>query len=490
MAATSAPAIPGIQEPRTVPRRSLILVAAAGVAAGAVLLAVAYANFYDLEDPDHSSHWVRVAQFLLWIAVGEIAWVRRPANPLGRWMIVVGFVGLFVNTLWLAPVAVTWTLSLLLANVQITLVAYVFLSFPDGRLRERADRVLMALIVAYTTVWQLVLVAIEPTDLNLLNVTRDESIQSVLWAITDWTTVILTLAAMSRVVVHWRKSPPAGRRVLTPILVALVPYLVVLVLQRLAPVLPQNVVTDSAASWGGAVVPGFALPIGFLVGILRTQLARSVVGDVVRELDAGVEPGRLVGVLQRALGDPSLQLAYRLPDGSFVDAGGQPVALPAPRSDRSVTPLSRGGETTEILIHDPSVETDPELVASVAAAARLALENERLHAEIRAQLEEVRASRTRIVEAGFDARRKVERDLHDGASSSSSRSRSVSRWPAERPPVTRASRPCSRPSAGTSTPRSPSFAGSPVGSTQPSSRSWVWVRRSRTWPTGRPSRSR
>jgi signal transduction histidine kinase len=92
------------------------------------------------------------------------------------------------------------------------------------------------------------------------------------------------------------------------------------------------------------------------------------------------------------------------------------VALPDPSSlDRAVAPLGRGGDATEVLIHDRALDTDPELVTSVAAAARLALENERLQAEIRAKLEEVRASRARIVEAGLDARRKVERDLHDGA---------------------------------------------------------------------------
>ncbi|HEX6868413.1 MAG TPA: histidine kinase, partial [Candidatus Limnocylindrales bacterium] len=142
----------------------------------------------------------------------------------------------------------------------------------------------------------------------------------------------------------------------------------------------------------------------------------SVVGDVVRELDAGVEPGQLDAVLRRALGDPTLQLAYERPDGTYVDAEGLIVALPDHTdADRVVAPLGRGGSRTEVLVHDRALEADPELLASIAAAARLALENERLHAEIRAQLEEVRASRARIVAAGLDARRQVERDLHDGA---------------------------------------------------------------------------
>jgi signal transduction histidine kinase len=89
--------------------------------------------------------------------------------------------------------------------------------------------------------------------------------------------------------------------------------------------------------------------------------------------------------------------------------------MPSFRSDRSVTSIERNGEPLGALIHDPALDEQSDLVRSVGAAARLAMENERLHAEVRAQLEEVRASRARIVEATDAERRRVERDLHDGA---------------------------------------------------------------------------
>jgi signal transduction histidine kinase len=66
-------------------------------------------------------------------------------------------------------------------------------------------------------------------------------------------------------------------------------------------------------------------------------------------------------------------------------------------------------------VHDPALREDEHLVESVSAAAALELDNERLQAELRARLEEVEASRARIVEAAMTERRRIERDLHDGA---------------------------------------------------------------------------
>jgi signal transduction histidine kinase len=128
------------------------------------------------------------------------------------------------------------------------------------------------------------------------------------------------------------------------------------------------------------------------------------------ELQDQIEPGTLRSALARALRDPSLAIVYRLGD-RYVDADGRTVALP---DDKAVTEVERGGRTIAALVHDPALGEEPELVASAGAAAGLALENERLQAELRARLEELRASRARIVEAAQAERRRIERDLHDG----------------------------------------------------------------------------
>jgi signal transduction histidine kinase len=119
--------------------------------------------------------------------------------------------------------------------------------------------------------------------------------------------------------------------------------------------------------------------------------------------------------LAESLRDPSLEVAYWLPDkGIFVDANGVPTE-PERQAGRAVHMLEKDGERIAALILDPALQDEPGLVQSVGAAARLALENERLHAQVLAQLDEVRAQRLRLLDIGYEARRKIERDLHDGA---------------------------------------------------------------------------
>ena len=132
------------------------------------------------------------------------------------------------------------------------------------------------------------------------------------------------------------------------------------------------------------------------------------------------EPGRHgragAGGARRTPGDRTLAIAYWLPERElFVDEHGHPVALPEPNSDRSWTAVEHGGRRVAAIIHDAELEARPELVEAAAAGAVLAFENERLKADLRARLEELRASRKRIVEASLETRKQFERDLHDGA---------------------------------------------------------------------------
>jgi signal transduction histidine kinase len=157
------------------------------------------------------------------------------------------------------------------------------------------------------------------------------------------------------------------------------------------------------------------MAVAFLLGVARTRLARSAVADLLTELGHSPAPGDLRAALARALRDPSLEIAYWLPAGErFVDGSGKPATLPGPAADGAVTMIEREGRRIAALVHDPAVTDDESLVQAVAAAAGLQLENERLQADLRSQLEEVRASRARIVEATQEERRRIERDLHDG----------------------------------------------------------------------------
>jgi signal transduction histidine kinase len=154
---------------------------------------------------------------------------------------------------------------------------------------------------------------------------------------------------------------------------------------------------------------------GLYAGPLSALWERTDVADLVVELGEG-RPGAFRGELSRALGDPSLDIGYWLPDAAaFVDAEGRAFSLPDPDAGRAVTMIERDGERIAALVHDPAVLDDPGLVEAVSVAAQLAASNARLQAEVRVQLAELVASRRRILEAADEERRRLARRLHQGA---------------------------------------------------------------------------
>jgi signal transduction histidine kinase len=137
--------------------------------------------------------------------------------------------------------------------------------------------------------------------------------------------------------------------------------------------------------------------------------------DLVVELGEG-RASTLRDALARALGDPSLEVGYRVDGvGGYVDISGYPLRLPPPGDRRRVTPLEAGGQEVALLVHDRAVLDDPVLVDSIATAARLTGANARLQVEVHDQVGELEASRRRLLLAADEERRRLERRLHDGA---------------------------------------------------------------------------
>jgi signal transduction histidine kinase len=157
------------------------------------------------------------------------------------------------------------------------------------------------------------------------------------------------------------------------------------------------------------------VPVVFLAGVWRMWVARAAVGDLL--VDLGSMSGTpLQSALAKALGDPSLTLAYWLPQfGSYTDSDGQKLELPADHDKRLVAVVEQDGERVAAIVYDASLAEERKLLDAVVAAAAIALKNERLGAELRARVNELSASRARIVGAGDDERRRLERNLHDGA---------------------------------------------------------------------------
>jgi signal transduction histidine kinase len=167
----------------------------------------------------------------------------------------------------------------------------------------------------------------------------------------------------------------------------------------------------------GAALWLLAIPAA-VVSVAALDSMGTLLRDFARRLLVTTSPGawQVREALAERIGDETLAIAYWLPDrGLFVDEHGMRIELPPPESGRAWTAVEHEGRRVAAIIHDAELDARPELVRAAAAGAVLALDNERLKADLRARVEELRSSRARIVEASLEARRRLERDLHDGA---------------------------------------------------------------------------
>jgi signal transduction histidine kinase len=347
------------------------------------------------------------------VACGIFLWARRPANRLGPLMTTVGFLWLLGRTMTLVPNPVVYTAGLWLTDLWAPAFAVFLLSFPTGRLTSRSDLAIVGIFLFVTVplefLWFLFLVP--ENGLNVLGVAANESaahvIDTIQRVMISLGSVLLVLALGRR----WLRSSGPVRRQMVPVLAGAIAIL----LQSASWILFSSGASHEALD-ELIFLALIAVPIAVLSVMLRARMARGAVADLVVDLGQTPTPARLRDALANALGDPSLQVAYWAPDQDrFVDAAGAPIELPEVGTGQAVTMLERNGVREAAIIHDAILLDEPGLMASVASAMRLAVENDRLTAEVEAQLQEVRASRARIVEAGDLERRRVERDLHDGA---------------------------------------------------------------------------
>jgi signal transduction histidine kinase len=363
------------------------------------------------------------------VGAGLVAWSRRPENRTGALMVAVGLAqlltGLLFNGVILVREPVAFALWFLLATLPEGVLGHLIAVFPDGRATTRLQRVFIIANYAATVPLALVqLLLVEPGRLgctecpdDILGLGGRDRYGDMVLSVSDLSLAVLTALLLWIVVTRWRHAAEPRRRSLAPVaLVGIVLLIVYMTGQTLKAVLPDPPLALEVG-FNLAILMALVLwPLAFLAGLARTRLDHSAVGDLAVQLGEALPPGRLEQVLARALHDPTLQLAYWLPDRhAFVDAAGRLVELPAAGGDRTVTILRHDGDPVAAMLHDAALDDDPALVRAVAATARMTIENERLQAEVRAQLEEVRASRARIVEFGDAERRRVERNLHDGA---------------------------------------------------------------------------
>ena len=360
---------------------------------------------------------------------GLAAWARRPENRTGKLMVAYTFMVWTIH-LQNTRVPLLWTAPAVLFPAAIGgVLLYLILAFPQGKLTSWVERTIFGLAASNVVFQASLFLFLDPSalgcpdcppGLNLLLVRSDPELLGSLAKFNPWWLSLVMFPMIAVLVTRWLRATPPARRVLGPMLIPAIAFLLANRVYGLAQAMSGDPFAPPP-SWVNVLqeieqVAVIVLPITFLLGLLRARLRHTRVSRLVVELGDLPPPARLEEALSRALGDPSLRVGVWDPaTGHFLRANGEEVQVPGPGTGSVATQLEREGRPLAIVVHDEALLDEPGLVDATAAATRMAVENERLQGEIRAQLEEVRTSRQRIVAAQDEERRKIERDLHDGA---------------------------------------------------------------------------
>ncbi len=329
------------------------------------------------------------------VAAGLVAWARRPENAIGRVMVLAGVLRLVADFCTGTDNRVLYPVGHLSHHAFWIAIIYVLLAFPGGRLESARSRSILvgaALLLPMQLGW--LLLGADNHTRDGLAVTYSARAAHAFDRAATGLGLVLVPPLILVLAGRWRSASPRLRVAIAPVLWTGAAALALAFLM---------LVDDAAGNPLGAVPAALfdlglaAVAIAFLVGVLHARLARSAVAQLVVELDTATAPGDLRDALARALRDPSLALAYWLPDGDrYIDVEGRPFELPTESESRAVSVVEREGRKIAALVHDPALGEEPELVESVCAAAALALENERLQADLRAQLSESKQQEERL----------------------------------------------------------------------------------------------
>lgn len=352
----------------------------------------------------------------VYVAAGLIAWLRRPSNRTGALMTAGGFVWLaaaLVNTAVPALVAV----GQITATVPLAITIHLLHAFPSGRLPSAASRASVLAVYAVTLVLQapLYLFRAAPSPENLLTVADRPDLAALGANVQTLAGAAVVLASAVILASRLRSAEPEQRRVLAPLYSYGIGAVVFIPISAnvLAPALglgPFVLVTLQLAALAG-------VPVAFTFGVLRGGFART--GEI-EELGAwlGTEGGTrpaLADALAATLGDPSLELVYWVPDRDrYVDPSGRWVELPPAGSRRTSVEVELAGRRVGAIVYDATLIADPELVRRAGRVVAIAVDHERLTADLRSSRQQLRRSRARIVQAGDNERLRIARDLHDG----------------------------------------------------------------------------
>jgi signal transduction histidine kinase len=404
-----------------------------GLAVGGIVLAVGGGILVATSDHlvNPTEYGVQLTLVVLGTVGAALAWlIRRPGNRLG-WILLALAAASAIVALQGAASPLLHSIGVLADPLIFFLGYYAVFAFPDGRVRGRWEKGILAALVGYFLVEFYPWFFFSPVvsggapladcnaacPMNPLMIANRPTIAASLGTKLSYAVIVImtfTLICLTyRLITATRPRRRALVPVYIPALALSVPVLVfhgvIVDLVSLSP--------DISSTVGWFLSVGrTALPYGFLLAIVQTTLfAAAALKVIVARLSEGPSALQLRTILADALDEPSLELAFQVDHGAaFVDSS-RNVIDPTPAVGHTSTPVRRNGETVAVIVHDDALNTDPELVEVAGHAVLLALENDRLANELQLTNAELRRTRARIVAAGDSERRKIERDLHDGA---------------------------------------------------------------------------
>jgi signal transduction histidine kinase len=366
------------------------------------------------------------------IAVGLYAHRRPPFTRFGSLLIGAG-VAWFVSTLSTSPDDVVHSVGRVGAWIAELAIVYLVLAFPTGRLTSRIDRVLVMaiavdLLVLYLPTALLVDAYPVPTPYtsctegcadNAFDLVGQQPafVEDVVYPLREVIAISVFAAATLRLGARLRAATPVMRRTLEPVLVVAIFRVAALAMTILA----RRIDPDSQLVDAGAWLIALALPamaLAFLIGLVRWRLfLAGAMQDLATRLPGHAQPEQLRVALAEAFDDPSIDIVNWLDDGEarWVDAHGRPFRPPPAASGRWLTEVRDGDELVAAIVHDAGLRSDDAFIATATSYALMTLDNQRLSAQARSLLREVSDSRARIQATADDERRRIERDLHDGA---------------------------------------------------------------------------
>jgi signal transduction histidine kinase len=392
---------------------ALALIAAAGLLLAGIEVAL-------LADGPISSIWqiyLFPAYGLLYIFTGIFAWARRPSNGMGALIVAGGLTSLAAglpNTAIRSLIAI----GLIFATVPLAVIVHLLHAFPSGRLRGRASKWTVAVGYFVVLILQMPIYLWGQGEkggpTTILEIADDHTLSHIgqyLQAAVGAAVMVSTAIILTS---RLRRTEPSRRRVVAPLFVY--GSLAVLFVP-----LSSFIGETWMPQWALGIAFGqltvmAGVPVAFVAVVLSGGFATSgEVHELGATLDA--EEGRpaLRATLRDVLGDPHLDLLFRVDDPDrYVDREGATAAPPPPGSERRLVEVRVGERLVGAIVYDATLIAERGLVEDAARVTALAIDNERLTAELLAGRERLRVSRARVIEATDAERRRIARDLHDG----------------------------------------------------------------------------